>query len=183
MQLGNFSLSLAVKDLAASRAFYEKIGFRPFVGDNKTWLIMQNDTCTIGLHQGGLPKNSLTFNPGWDSKVQHAPRVHRRPRSPTHLPRRGLSPNPAADESTDAPAFLILTDPDGNPVIIDQHGPSQRSNGLRCVVAQSRSHALLRTSVKPTSRPPPPGRRARPLGPLSLPVRRGRRAHGRCRSA
>lgn len=123
MQLGNFSVSLAVKDLATSRAFYEKLGFRPFVGDNKTWLIMQNDTCTIGLHQGGLPRNSLTFNPGWDSKCNTLPEFTDVREIQRTLRERGLSPNPAADESTDAPAFLIVTDPDGNPVIIDQHVP------------------------------------------------------------
>ncbi|MCC6227814.1 MAG: VOC family protein [Phycisphaerales bacterium] len=123
MQLGNFSLSLAVKDLAASRAFYEKLGFRPFVGDNKTWLIMQNDTCTLGLHQGGLPKNSLTFNPGWDRACNTLPEFTDVRDLQRIFRERGLSPNPAADESTDAPAFLILTDPDGNPVIIDQHVP------------------------------------------------------------
>ncbi|MBL8759823.1 MAG: VOC family protein [Phycisphaerae bacterium] len=127
MQLGNFSLSLAVKDLAASRAFYEKLGFRPFVGDNKTWLIMQNDSCTIGLHQGGLPKNSLTFNPGWDRKCNTLPEFTDVRDLQRIFRERGLSPNPAADESTDAPAFLILTDPDGNPVIIDQHVPKPKN--------------------------------------------------------
>lgn len=126
MQLGNFSVSLAVKDLAASRAFYEKLGFRPFVGDNKTWVIMQNDTCTIGLHQGGLQKNSLTFNPGWDSKCNTLPEFTDVRDLQRTLRERGLSPNPAADESSDAPAFLIVTDPDGNPVIIDQHVPKAK---------------------------------------------------------
>jgi catechol 2,3-dioxygenase-like lactoylglutathione lyase family enzyme len=126
MQLGNFSVSLAVKDLAASRAFYEKLGFRPFVGDNKTWLIMQNDTCTLGLHQGGLPRNSLTFNPGWDSKCNTLPEFTDVRDIQRTLRERGLSPNPAADETTEAPAFLIVTDPDGNPVIIDQHVPKAK---------------------------------------------------------
>src|SRR6516225_2391069 len=66
MRLGNFSVSLAVKDLPRSRAFYEKLGFRAVFGDGSKWLILQNDTCTIGLFQGMFEKNSLTFNPGWD---------------------------------------------------------------------------------------------------------------------
>lgn len=123
MQLGNFSVSLAVKDLAASRAFYEKLGFRAFVGDGRSWLVMQNDTCTIGLHQGGLPRNSLTFNPGWDRACNTLPEFTDVRDLQRTLRERGLSPNPAADESTAGPAFFILTDPDGNPVIIDQHVP------------------------------------------------------------
>ncbi|NUQ51602.1 MAG: VOC family protein [Phycisphaerales bacterium] len=126
MQLGNFSVSLAVKDLAASRAFYEKLGFRSIDGDAKTWLILQNDSCTIGLFQGMFPKNSLTFNPGWDRKGNTLPEFTDVRDIQRALRERGLSPEPAADESTDGPAFFALTDPDGNPVLVDQHVPRPR---------------------------------------------------------
>ena len=91
MKLGNFSISLAVKDIAASRAFYEKLGFTMVGGDqSKNWVVLKNEETKIGLFQGMFDKNMLT-------------------------------PNPAADESTSGPAFLMLTDPDGNPILIDQH--------------------------------------------------------------
>lgn len=127
MRLGNFSVSLSVKDLGASRAFYEKLGFRPSGGDPaKNWLILQNETCTIGLFQGMFDKNSLTFNPGWDrSKYALSDFDDVRDIQRT-LKSRGLVPAPAADESTSGPAYLMLLDPDGNPVLIDQHVPSPR---------------------------------------------------------
>ena len=125
MQLGNFSISLAVKDIAASRAFYEKLGFKMVSGDqSKNWIVLQNETTKIGLFQGMFERNMLTFNPGWDSNkgtladfedvrdIQKALKAH------------GLTPAPAADESTSGPAYLMLTDPDGNPILIDQHVPS-----------------------------------------------------------
>jgi catechol 2,3-dioxygenase-like lactoylglutathione lyase family enzyme len=127
MRLGNFSVSLAVKDLAASRAFYEKLGFRPFPGPaSKNMVILQNETCTIGLFQGMFEKNSLTFNPGWDRTCATLPDFDDVRDIQRTLKSRGLTPTPAADESTTGPAFLVLTDPDGNPVIIDQHVPSPK---------------------------------------------------------
>jgi len=127
LRLGNFSVSLAVKDIGASRAFYEKLGFRVFMGEQaKNWLILQNDTGTIGLFQGMFPKNTLTFNPGWDRKAGAVTdfddvRVIQRA-----LKTRGLSPVSEADESTSGPASMMVMDPDGNPILIDQHVPSPK---------------------------------------------------------
>ncbi len=127
MRLGNFSVSLAVKDLGASLAFYEKLGFRRVGGDpSKHWLILQNETSTIGLFQGMFDKNVLTFNPGWDRTSSTLPDfVDVRDIQHT-LESRGLVLASAADESTSGPASLMLLDPDGNPILIDQHVPSPR---------------------------------------------------------
>jgi catechol 2,3-dioxygenase-like lactoylglutathione lyase family enzyme len=125
--LGNFSVSLAVKDLAASRAFYEKLGFRAFGGDPaKNWLILQNETSTIGLFQGMFDKNTLTFNPGWDRNAKELAEFEDVRDIQRTLASRGLTPTVAADESSSGPAFLMLLDPDGNPVLIDQHVPRPR---------------------------------------------------------
>jgi catechol 2,3-dioxygenase-like lactoylglutathione lyase family enzyme len=122
MDLGAFSVSLAVKDLEASKAFYEKLGFTAFHGDAaQGWLVMQNGQTVIGLFQGMFERNILTFNPGWDQNAQ--------PRDPytdvRELQRRlrdvGLSFDQEADESTTGPASFILTDPDGNQILVDQH--------------------------------------------------------------
>ena len=125
MRLGNFSVSLAVKDLAASRAFYEKLGFRAKegTGDGKTWMVLQNEDCTIGLFQGMFPKNMLTFNPGWDRNKNTLPDFDDVRDIQKTLKSRGLAPEPAADESSTGPAYLMLADPDGNPILIDQHVP------------------------------------------------------------
>ena len=124
MQLGNFSVSLAVKDLAASRAFYEKLGFQMTSGDGTSWVVLMNGATTIGLFQGMFERNMLTFNPGWDSgKATLADFDDVRELQRT-LKARGLTPEPAADESTTGPAYLMLVDPDGNPILIDQHVPS-----------------------------------------------------------
>lgn len=124
MRLGNFSVSLAVKDLAASRAFYEKLGFRAIGGDpTQNWLILQNDTSTIGLFQGMFEKNTLTFNPGWDRNSVTLPEFDDVRDIQRELKSRGLTPAPEADESSTGPAFLMLLDPDGNPVLLDQHVP------------------------------------------------------------
>jgi len=125
MSLGNFSVSLAVKDLGASRAFYEKLGFRKFGGDAaQNWLIMQNDTCTIGLFQGMFDKNILTFNPGWDRNAKTLPDFEDVRDIQRALKQRGLTLTTQADESTAGPASLTLVDPDGNTILIDQHAPS-----------------------------------------------------------
>lgn len=125
MQLGNFSISLAVKDIAASRAFYEKLGFKMVSGDqSKNWVVLQNETTKIGLFQGMFERNMLTFNPGWDSSKATLPDFEDVRDIQKALKARGLTPAPAADESTSGPAYLMLTDPDGNPILIDQHVPS-----------------------------------------------------------
>lgn len=124
MNLGNFSVSLAVKDIAASRAFYEKLGFKVTNGDGKKWIVLQNAATTIGLFQGMFERNMLTFNPGWDSAKAALPEFDDVREIQKELKARGLTPHPAADESTTGPAYLMLTDPDGNPILIDQHVPS-----------------------------------------------------------
>ena len=119
--LGAFSVSLAVKDLQASRAFYEKLDFAVAGGDTKHWLILRNGSVTIGLFQGMFERNILTFNPGWDERAQPVAtfvdvREHQR-----RLKSRGIEPATAADESGTGPASLIVVDPDGNPILLDQH--------------------------------------------------------------
>lgn len=127
MRLGNFSVSLTVKDIAASRAFYEKLGFRMVSGDqSQNWVVMQNETTKIGLFQGMFDRNMLTFNPGWDSNKETLPEFEDVRELQRKLVAQGLTPSPAADESTAGPAYLMLTDPDGNPILIDQHVPSPK---------------------------------------------------------
>jgi catechol 2,3-dioxygenase-like lactoylglutathione lyase family enzyme len=127
MRLGNFSVSLAVKDIAASRAFYEKLGFRSIGGDQaQNWLILQNETSTIGLFQGMFDKNTLTFNPGWDRNAATLPDFDDVRDIQRALTGKGLALTASADESTTGPASLMLLDPDGNPILIDQHVPSPR---------------------------------------------------------
>ena len=126
MRLGNFSISLAVKDLGASRAFYEKLGFRSVGGDGKAWLILQSDTATIGLFQGMFEKNTLTFNPGWDRNGQTLAEYDDVRDLQRALKSRGLEPTMPVDEATMGPGFMTLVDPDGNPVLIDQHAPSPK---------------------------------------------------------
>ena len=127
MRLGNFSVGLAVKDISASRAFYEKLGFQVIGGDQaQNWLILQNETCTVGLFQGMFEKNLLTFNPGWDRNGGTLldfddVRVVQRT-----LKSRGLNLAAEADEATSGPASVMVIDPDGNPILIDQHVPSPR---------------------------------------------------------
>lgn len=122
MRLGNFSVSLSVKDIAASRAFYEKLGFKARGGDQaQGWLVMQNETATIGLFQGMFPKNMLTFNPGWDNKAQLLPEFDDVREIQKALRAQGIEPNPAADESSTGTAYFMIADPDGNPILFDQH--------------------------------------------------------------
>ena len=121
MKLGNFSVSLAVKDLAASRAFYEKLGFEARAGDGKRWLILQNGGATIGLHQGVFERNILTFNPGWDSACNKLAEFTDVRDLQRRLRAQGIEPVSAADESSTGPANFVVIDPDGNPVLIDQH--------------------------------------------------------------
>jgi catechol 2,3-dioxygenase-like lactoylglutathione lyase family enzyme len=127
MNLGNFSVSLAVKDIGASRAFYTKLGFRPVGGDQaKNWLILQNKTSTIGLFQGMFDKNTLTYNPGWDRTGATLPIFDDVREIQRVFKSRGLALASEADESTSGPASLMLLDPDGNPILIDQHVPNLR---------------------------------------------------------
>jgi catechol 2,3-dioxygenase-like lactoylglutathione lyase family enzyme len=122
MQLGAFSISLAVKDLAASRAFYEKFGFTAFGGDaSKNWLILKNGDHVIGLFQGMFEKNTLTFNPGWDSNASPLDAFTDVRELQRQLKAQGVALLVEADEATTGPAFLMALDPDGNPVLLDQH--------------------------------------------------------------
>jgi catechol 2,3-dioxygenase-like lactoylglutathione lyase family enzyme len=125
MRLGNFSVSLAVKDIAASRAFYEKLGFKTMGGDQaQNWLILQNGTTTIGLFQGMFEKNLLTFNPGWDGSANTLADFDDVREIQRRLKASGLTLATEADESSSGPASLMLIDPDGNPILLDQHVPS-----------------------------------------------------------
>jgi catechol 2,3-dioxygenase-like lactoylglutathione lyase family enzyme len=125
MRLGNFSVSLAVKDIAKSREFYEKLGFRKIMGDEaKKWLILQNTTSTIGLFQGMFSKNTMTFNPGWDRSGNALSDFDDIRAIQKKLKAQGLTLSTAADESTTGPASLMVMDPDGNPILMDQHVPS-----------------------------------------------------------
>lgn len=122
MKLGAFSVSLSVKDIAASRSFYEKLGFNQVMGDpGKHWLIMRNGETTIGLFQGLFPRNMLTFNPGWTSQNQPLPEFQDVREIQRQLKAQGVKLDTEADEKTKGPASLMLTDPDGNPIMLDQH--------------------------------------------------------------
>jgi catechol 2,3-dioxygenase-like lactoylglutathione lyase family enzyme len=122
LRLGNFSVSLAVKDIAVSRAFYEKLGFKKILGDPaKNWLILQNDQSTIGLFQGAFEKNTLTYNPGWDRTASTLPEFDDVREIQKALKSKGLTLTMSADESSTGPASLMLVDPDGNPILVDQH--------------------------------------------------------------
>jgi catechol 2,3-dioxygenase-like lactoylglutathione lyase family enzyme len=122
MQLGAFSVSLAVKDLQASKSFYEKFGFRTFAGDaSQNWLILKNGDHVIGLFQGMFEKNILTFNPGWDQNAQKLESYADVRELQRQLKAAGVPLMQEADESTTGPASLIAVDPDGNPILLDQH--------------------------------------------------------------
>lgn len=122
MELGAFSVSLAVKDLAASRAFYEKFGFTATGGDgSQGWLILKNGTCVIGLFQGMFEKNILTFNPGWDQGAQELASFTDVRELQRLLKTQGVKFETEADEGTKGPASFIVVDPDGNPILFDQH--------------------------------------------------------------
>ena len=116
------SISLAVKDIEASKSFYEKLGFKVFMGDAaQKWLIMKNGDHNIGLFQGMFDKNILTFNPGWDGNAQKLASftdVHELQRQ---LKAQGVQLQQEADESTTGPASFVAIDPDGNPILVDQH--------------------------------------------------------------
>jgi len=122
MELGTFSISLAVKDLDASKKFYEKFGFTAFAGDaSQNWLILKNGSHVIGLFQGMFEKNILTFNPGWDSNAQTLASFTDIRELQRQLKAAGVHLQQEADESTTGPASLVAVDPDGNPILLDQH--------------------------------------------------------------
>ena len=122
MELGAFSISLAVKDIKASQAFYEKLGFRVFGGDiSQNWLILKNGEHVIGLFQGMFEKNLLTFNPGWDGNAQKLDTFTDVRELQHQLKAQGVEFQTEADESTTGPAHFVVLDPDGNPVLVDQH--------------------------------------------------------------
>ena len=122
MELGAFSISLAVKDLEASRSFYEKFGFKVFGGDaSQNWLILKNGDYLIGLFQGMFEKNILTFNPGWDSNAQKVATFTDVRELQRQLKAAGVQLQEEADENSTGPAYFTAIDPDGNPILIDQH--------------------------------------------------------------
>ena len=122
MELGNFSISLAVKDIEASRKFYEKFGFQEFGGDaSQNWLIMKNGEHVIGLFQGMFEKNMLTFNPGWDSNTSELDNYTDVREIQRRVKEQGVELTSEADESTVGPASFTANDPDGNPILFDQH--------------------------------------------------------------
>ena len=128
MELGNFSVSLAVKDLAASRAFYEALGFETFGGHaDQGWLILQNGAATIGLFQGMFDRNILTFNPGWNAKAETLAAFTDVRELQKRLLAAGLELQVEADEESTGPASFMLSDPDGNPILVDQHVPKPAS--------------------------------------------------------
>ena len=122
MDLGAFSISLAVKSIETSRSFYEKFGFTVFAGDAaQNWLILKNGDHAIGLFQGMLEKNILTFNPGWDSNTQKLASFTDIRDLQRQLKAQRVPLQQEADEDTTGPASFIAVDPDGNPILVDQH--------------------------------------------------------------
>jgi lactoylglutathione lyase len=122
MDLGAFSVSLSVRDIVASRDFYEKLGFEPIGGNvDDNWLILRNGDHVIGLFQGMFEKNMLTFNPGWDQHCSETASFTDVREIQRALRERGVVLASEADETSQGPASLTLTDPDGNPILIDQH--------------------------------------------------------------
>ncbi len=122
MQLGAFSVSLAVKDIGASKAFYEKLGFVTFGGNlAQNWLILKNGSHVIGLFQGMFDQNILTFNPGWDQDAARVDPFTDVRELQKRLKAAGVSFVAEADETTTGPASFVINDPDGNPILVDQH--------------------------------------------------------------
>ncbi len=122
MELGNFSISLAVKDIEASRKFYENFGFKAFGGNAaQNWLILKNGDHVIGLFQGMFERNILTFNPGWDSNAQKLDSFTDVRDLQRQLKAQGVQLQQEADENTTGPGSFTAVDPDGNPILVDQH--------------------------------------------------------------
>ena len=122
MKLGAFSVSLNVKEIQASKSFYENLGFQVFGGDiSQNWLIMKNGSCLIGLFQGMFEKNILTFNPGWDENASTLDSFTDVRDLQREIKAKGIELQAEADEGTSGPASFIVVDPDGNPILVDQH--------------------------------------------------------------
>ncbi|WP_277587160.1 VOC family protein [Psychrobacillus antarcticus] len=122
MKLGAFSVSLNVKDINASKAFYESLGFQNFGGDiTQNWLIMKNEDTIIGLFQGMFEKNILTFNPGWSGNAENLESFTDVRELQKQLKQKGIKLLTETDETTEGPASIILEDPDGNQILLDQH--------------------------------------------------------------
>lgn len=122
MELGAFSVSLAVKDIAASRAFYEALGFSVFGGNQEhNWLIMKNGSTLVGLFQGMFEKNMLTFNPGWDHDAKTLPSFMDVREIKAALEAKGITVTTQKTDTPSGPGHIVVVDPDGNPVLIDQH--------------------------------------------------------------
>lgn len=122
MKLGAFSISLSVKDLKTSKAFYEKLGFKAMGGSmDKNYLIMKNENALVGLFQGMFEGNILTFNPGWDENASNLENFDDVREIQQHLKSSGLSLSSETDEKSEGPGSLSLSDPDGNMILIDQH--------------------------------------------------------------
>lgn len=122
LRLGAFSVSLNVKDIRASKAFYESLGFREFGGEiDQNWLIMKNENAVIGLFQGMFEQNILTFNPGWDQNAQELADFEDIRTIQREAISRGITPTSEIDPDSSGPGSIILKDPDGNTILIDQH--------------------------------------------------------------
>lgn len=122
MKLGAFSISLSVKDLQVSKAFYQNLGFEVYAGqEEKNYLILKNESSIIGLFQGMFEGNILTFNPGWDHNANKLEEFDDVREIQKHLKSKGISLNREADESSSGPASVVVIDPDGNVVLLDQH--------------------------------------------------------------
>ena len=127
MDLGNFSVSLNVKDIVASKAFYEKLDFKVVAGKlEQKWIVLQNGNARIGLFQGMFDKNIMTFNPGWTKDKETMKDFQDVRELQRTLKSRGITMAPAADEKTEGPAFFMIADPDGNTLLFDQHVPSPK---------------------------------------------------------
>lgn len=122
MELGAFSISLNVKDLGASKTFYEKLGFSDMGGDSSQgWVIMKNGSTVIGLFQGMFDENILTFNPGWDQSANPVASFTDVREIQERLDANGVELTARADPSSSGPAHIVLADPDGNVIMFDQH--------------------------------------------------------------
>ena len=122
MELGAFSISLKVKDIKKSVEFYEKLGFTYKAGNiDQNWIVLKNGSSVIGLFQGFIEENTLTFNPGWDQQAQNLPEFTDVREIQKKLKAKDVKLDREADEKTTGPEYIILKDPDGNPILIDQH--------------------------------------------------------------
>ena len=122
MELGAFSISLKVKDIKKSVEFYEKLGFTYKAGNiDQNWIVLKNGNTVIGLFQGFIEENTLTFNPGWDQQAQNLPEFTDVREIQKKLREKGVKVDREANETTKGPEYIVLTDPDGNSILIDQH--------------------------------------------------------------